>query len=339
MIEEVYMKKTIIGILLLCLVIIIAIFTVFKKEENNNNLTKVTLAEVAHTVFYAPQYLAINNGYFEEVGIDLELVLTSGADAVMSAVLSGDVDIGFSGTEATIYVYNGGEKDYVKTFAGLTQKDGSFLVSREKYENFTLEDLKGKTIIGGRQGGMPEMTFEWALRQNGIDPNKDLTIDTSVAFSAMEGSFIGGNGDFVTLFEPNALSVEANGYGYVVAYIGELGGNVPYTAYNARTSYIENNKEIIENFTKAINKGLEFVKNNTSEKIAECILDFFPDTSLNDLTKIVERYKTNEAWKTNITINEEEFKHIQDIMIASNELDSYVEYDKLIYSEFFKDYE
>lgn len=152
MIEEVYMKKTIIGILLLCLVIIIAIFTVFKKEENNNNLTKVTLAEVAHTVFYAPQYLAINNGYFEEVGIDLELVLTSGADAVMSAVLSGDVDIGFSGTEATIYVYNGGEKDYVKTFAGLTQKDGSFLVSREKYENFTLEDLKGKTVIGGRQG-------------------------------------------------------------------------------------------------------------------------------------------------------------------------------------------
>lgn len=297
------------------------------------------VAEVAHTVFYAPQYVAINNGYFEEVGINLELVLTSGADAVMSAVLSGDVDIGFSGTEATIYVYNGGEKDYVKTFAGLTQKDGSFLVSREKYENFTLEDLKGKTVIGGRQGGMPEMTFEWALRQNGIDPKKDLTIDTSVAFSAMEGAFVGGNGDFVTLFEPNALSVEQNGYGYVVAYIGQLGGNVPYTAYNARTSYIENNKEIIKNFTKAINKGLEFVKNNTSEKIAESIIDFFPDTSLNDLTKIVERYKTNEAWKENITINEEEFKHIQDIMIASNELDSYVEYDKLIYSEFFEEYE
>ena len=208
------------------------------------------VAEVAHTIFYAPQYLAINNGYFEEEGLKINLILTSGADAVMSAVLSGDADIGFSGTEATIYVYNGGERDYIKTFAGLTQKDGSFLVSRKKYDNFTLEDLKGKTIIGGRIGGMPEMTFEWALRQNNIDPKKDVNIDTSIAFSAMEGAFIGGTGDFVTLFEPNALSVEKNGYGYVVAYIGELGGNVPYTAYNARTSYIENNKDIIKKCVK-----------------------------------------------------------------------------------------
>lgn len=332
------MRKFFIGVIILCLVIIIAIYYVFNDKEKSD-LTKVTLAEVAHTIFYAPQYVAINNGYFEEVGIDLEVVLTSGADAVMSAVLSGDVDIGFSGTEATIYVYNGGEKDYVKTFAGLTKRDGSFLVSRKKYDNFTLEDLKGKTVIGGRQGGMPEMTFEWALRENGIDPKKDLNIDTSIAFSAMQGAFIGGTGDFVTLFEPNALSVEQNGYGYVVAYIGELGGEVPYTAYNARTSYIENNKDIIENFTKAINKGLQFVKENDAEEIAKCIIDFFPDTSMNDLIKIVDRYKQGDAWKRNITINEEEFKHIQDIMIASNELDSYVEYDKLIYSEFFKDYE
>ena len=332
------MKKFIIGIIILLLVIVIAIYSVFKDKEESN-LKKVTLAEVAHTIFYAPQYVAINNGYFEEVGIDLDVVLASGADAVMSAVLSGDVDIGFSGTEATIYVYNGGEKDYVKTFAGLTQRDGTFLVSREKYENFTLEDLKGKTVIGGRKGGMPEMTFEWALRENGINPETDLNIDTSIAFAAMQGAFIGGTGDFVTLFEPNALSVEQNGYGYVVAYIGELGGEVPYTAYNARTSYIENNKDVIENFTKAINKGLKFVKENDAETIAKCIIDFFPDTSMNDLIKIVDRYKQGDAWKENITINEEEFKHIQDIMIASNELDSYVEYDKLIYSEFFKDYE
>jgi len=183
------------------------------------------------------------------------------------------------------------------------------------------------------------MTFEWALRENGINPNTDLFIDTSIAFAAMQGAFIGGTGDFVTLFEPNALSVEQNGYGHVVAYIGELGGEVPYTAYNARTSYIENNKDIIEKFTKAINKGLVFVKENNAETIAKCIIDFFPDTSMNDLIKIVDRYKQGDAWKENITINEEEFKHIQDIMIASNELDSYVEYDKLIYSEFFKDYE
>lgn len=332
------MKKIFLGVIILCLVIIIAIYYVFKNEENSN-LTKVTLAEVAHTIFYAPQYVAINNGYFEEEGIDLEVVLASGADAVMSAVLSGDVDIGFSGTEATIYVYNGGEKDYVKTFAGLTKRDGTFLVAREKYDNFTLEDLKGKTVIGGRKGGMPEMTFEWALRENGINPIADLNIDTSIAFAAMQGAFIGGTGDFVTLFEPNALSVEQNGYGHVVAYIGELGGEVPYTAYNARTSYIENNKEVIEKFTKAINKGLQFVKENNAETIAKCIIDFFPDTSMNDLIKIVDRYKQGDAWKENITINEEEFKHIQDIMIASNELENYVEYDKLIYSEFFKDYE
>ena len=333
------MKKFLTIVIILLLAVIITVFTISKKDKEDNNLTQITLAEVAHTIFYAPQYLAINNGYFEEEGLKINLLLTSGADAVMSAVLSGDADIGFSGTEATIYVYNGGEKDYIKTFAGLTQKDGSFLVSRKKYDNFTLEDLKGKTIIGGRIGGMPEMTFEWALRQNNIDPKKDVNIDTSIAFSAMEGAFIGGTGDFVTLFEPNALSVEKNGYGYVVAYIGELGGNVPYTAYNARTSYIENNKDIIKKFTKAINKGLEFVKNNSEEKIAECIIDFFPDTSMNDLIKIVKRYKDGNAWKENITINEEEFKHIQDIMKASNELDNYVEYDKLIFNEFFKDYE
>ena len=332
------MKKYKLVIILLFIALIIAIFSILTKEKETN-LKKVTLAEVAHTIFYAPQYVALNNGYFEEEGLDIELVLTSGADAVMSAVLSGDVDIGFSGTEATIYVYNGGEKDYVKTFAGLTKRDGSFLVSRKKYDNFTLKDLKGKNVIGGRQGGMPEMTFEWALRENGIDPNKDLNIDTSIAFSAMQGAFIGGTGDFVTLFEPNALSVEQNEYGYVVAYIGELGGEVPYTAYNARKSYIENNKETIKSFTKAIDKGLKFVKDNTPEEIAKCIIDFFPDTTMNDLVKIVKRYKDGDAWRENITINEQEFKHIQDIMIASNELDKYVEYKDLIFSEYFKDYE
>lgn len=332
------MKKYKFVIILLFIVLIITIFSILTKEKETN-LKKVTLAEVAHTIFYAPQYVALNKGYFEEEGLDIELVLTSGADAVMSAVLSGDVDIGFSGTEATIYVYNGGEKDYVKTFAGLTKRDGSFLVSRKKYDNFTLKDLKGKNVIGGRQGGMPEMTFEWALRENGIDPNKDLNIDTSIAFSAMQGAFIGGTGDFVTLFEPNALSVEQNGYGYVVAYIGELGGEVPYTAYNARKSYIENNKETIKSFTKAIDKGLKFVKDNTPEEIAKCIIDFFPDTTMNDLVKIVKRYKDGDAWRENITINEQEFKHIQDIMIASNELDKYVEYKDLIFSEYFKDYE
>ena len=191
-------------IFLIFLVIVLASFAIYRINKKEEKLTKVTVAEVAHSVFYAPQYVADGLGFFKEEGLDVTIVLTSGADNVMAAVLSGDAEIGFSGTEATIYVYNGGETDYVMTFAGLTQKDGSFLVSRKKYDNFELTDLKGKTVIGGRVGGMPEMTFEWALRENGIDPKKDLNIDTSVAFPAMEGAFIGGNGDFVTLFEHSA---------------------------------------------------------------------------------------------------------------------------------------
>ena len=197
--------KKIISLLLIFVVCVLSILAIVKinNEDKDGDLIEVKVAEVAHSIFYAPQYVAHSLGYFEEEGLDVEIILTSGADNVMAAVLSGDVDIGFSGSEATIYVYNGGEEDYVMTFAGLTQKDGSFLVSREKYDNFTLDDLRGKSVIGGRKGGMPEMTFEWALRENGIDPKDDLFIDTSVAFASMEGAFIGGNGDFVTLFDLN----------------------------------------------------------------------------------------------------------------------------------------
>ncbi len=334
------MKKNLVGLISIFLVVLFATLAIIRiKEEENNRLKKITVAEVAHSVFYAPQYVAHGLGYFEEEGLDVSIVLTSGADNVMAAVLSGDADIGFSGSEATIYVYNGGEKDYVMTFAGLTQKDGSFLVSREKYDNFTLNDLKGKRVIGGRVAGMPEMTFEWALRENGIDPKNDLEIDTSVAFPAMEGSFIGGNGDFVTLFEPNATSVEKNGYGYVVAYVGDLGGLVPYTAYNARKSYIENNPEVINSFTKAVNKGLEYVNSHSAKEIAEIVVKYFPDTSLSDMETIINRYKTGEAWKKKITINEEEWNHIQEIIEASGELQNKVNYNVLIYDKYFKDYE
>ena len=329
------MKKIWYGIAITIIAISVETITIINGKEKNN-LTKIKLAEVTHSIFYAPQYVAINEGYFVDEGLEIELILTPGADKVMAAVLSKDVDIGFSGSEATIYVYQNGEKDYVQTFAGLTQKDGSFLVAREKYDNFKLEELKGKYVIGGRAGGMPEMTFEWALRQNGIDPQKDLTIDTSIAFAAMQGAFIGGTGDFVTLFEPNATSVEKEGLGYVVAYIGELGGNVPYTAYNARKSYIENNPKIIKSFCNAIQKGLDYVKNNDPETIAQKIISFFPDTSHSDLTKMIERYKNGNAWKEKININEEEWNHLQDIMIASKELTEKSPYDKLIYTKYFK---
>lgn len=324
-------KNIIIGIILLLLFISL-FFLDLNKGDNKNNLTKVKVAEVAHSVFYAPQYAAISNGYFEDYGLDIELILTPGADKVTASVLSGDVDIGFSGSEACIYIYNGGEKDYLKTFAQLTQKDGSFLVSREKYDNFSLSDLKGKKVIGGRQGGMPEMTFEWTLRENNIDPVNDLEIDTSIAFAAMGGSFIGGNGDFVTLFEPNAIQIEKQGLGYVVASIGELGGVVPYTSYSARISYINSNPDIIDNFTKAIQKGLDFVNNSSDEDIAKSILEFFPDTSLDDLIGVVKRYKSINAWPTTTEFSEESFYHLQDIMKLANELDKTVSYDDLIYT-------
>lgn len=331
------MKKTIVYIVVILVIFTLACAVLFnfnkKDSKDGEDLETVRLAEVAHSIFYAPMYVAIEEGYFEEVGIDIELSLLNGADKVSAAVLSGDADIGFAGSEATIYVYNGGEKDYLKTFARLTQKDGSFIVAREDIKDFTLDDLVGKTIIGGRAGGMPEMTLEWALSDAGIDPKRDVNIDTSVAFSAMSSAFIGGTGDFVALFEPNALELEKEGYGYVVASLGELGGVVPYTAFFARDSYLNDNKELIENFDKAIQKGIDFVHNSSDKKVAEAIIDQFPDTSLDDLTKIVKRYRSIDAWPDNTEFTEEEFDHLQDIMINAGELDSKVPFSDLMYEK------
>lgn len=323
---------------LLIFIIVLALASLFfldlnKNEEKDSSLEKITVAEVAHTIFYAPQYAAISQGFFEEEGLEVELLLTPGADKVTAAVLSGDVQIGFSGSEACIYVYNAGEKDYLKTFAQLTQKDGSFLVSREKYDDFTLDDLRGKSVIGGRKGGMPEMTLEWALRQNGIDPVNDLEIDTSVDFAAMSGAFMGGQGDFVSLFEPNATQIENQGFGYIVASIGELGGVVPYTSYSARTSYIEENPEIIEKFTRAIQKGLDYVHSHSDEEVANAIIEFFPDTSMNDLVEVIARYRSIDAWPTTTDFKEDSFYHLQDIMKAAGELDNTVKYEDLIYTK------
>lgn len=320
------------GILIFFLASLV-LFDLNKNKDTKQKTKKITMAEVAHTIFYAPQYVAIEKGYFEDYGIDIDLILTPGADKVTAAVLSGDADIGFSGSEATIYVYNGGEKDYLKTFAQLTQKDGTFLVSRKEYKNFKLEDLKGKEIIGGRANGMPEMTLEYALKQNGIDPKNDVNIDTSVEFAAMGGAFIGGQGDFVTLFEPNALDIEREGYGYVVASVGELGGVVPYTSYSARKSYIKENKDVITNFTKAIQKGLDYVKNHTDEEVAKVILNQFPDTSLKDLTEAVKRYRAIDAWPKTTKFSEKSFNHLQDIMIDNGAISEKVSYSKLIYNE------
>lgn len=327
------MKRKLILTFSFILILLIASGVLFNNTKKDNNLTKVRVAEVAHSIFYAPQYVALHKDFFKDEGLDVSISLANGADKVTAAVLSGDVDIGFSGSEATIYVYNQGEKDYLKTFAQLTQKDGSFIVSRENIKDFKLNDLKGKYYIAGRIGGMPEMTLEYILTKNGINPKKDVTLDTSVAFSAMQGAFIGGTGDFVSLFEPNATKVEQEGFGYIVASLGELGGNVPYTAYNARKSFIEKNTDIIEKFTKAIQKGLDYVNNHTSKEIAEIIKDEFPDTSVSDLATVIERYKSVDTWPTTTEFTEESFNHLQDIMINAGELKEKVSFKDLIYQK------
>ena len=331
------MKKIITRIIICVIgvVLLAFIFIMDKDDKKNSELTKVKVAEVAHTIFYAPQYAALANGYFEEEGLDIELILTPGADKVTSAVLSGDVNIGFCGSEASIYVYNSDNKDYIVSFAGLTKRDGAFLVSRNKIDNFKLEDLKGKYVIGGRKGGMPEMTFEYTLKENGINLD-DLTIDTSVDFASMAGTFIGGVGDFVTLFEPSATQIENKGLGYVVAYVGEYGGSVPYTAYNAKKSYIKENPEVIQKFTNAINKGLDYVWNNDEEIVAKAIVEYFPDMTINELSKMIKRYKDNDAWMKDTYFTEESFDHLQDIMISAGELDKKVPYKDLVDTTFSK---
>ena len=327
------MKKIyyyVISIFILAILGFTGIYYKFNKEED---IVKVKVAEVTHSVFYAPFYVALNNNYFE--GLEVTKTLTSGADKVASAVLSGDTDIGLSGLEATIYVYNEGEKNYLVNFAGLTKRDGSFLVSRTKEDNFSVKDLVGKHVLGGRKNGMPEMTLEWALKENDVEPNS-VNIDTSVAFSAMAGAFIGGTGDYVTLFEPQALQLEKQGYGYVVASVGELGGIVPYTVYNARKSYIENNPDVIKGFTKAIQKGLDFVHNRTEEEIAKVIIDYFPDTSMEDLIKIIKRYKDSDSWYKTTYIEKSDFEHVKEIMKSAGALEKDAPYDKLVDTSFSK---
>ena len=320
------MKKII--LLIITILVCTALVWLGFFQNQKSDLKKVRVAEVTHSIFYAPQYLAHSLGYFEEEGLDVEFILTSGADKVTTAVLSGDVEIGFCGSEATIYVYNNGEKDYLVNFAGLTKKDGSFLVSRKK-ESFDIKNLVGKHIIAGRKAGMPAMTLEYALNQNGVKTS-EVNFDTSIDFASTTGAFIGGTGDYVSVFEPTASSLEKQGVGHIVASIGELGGTVPYTAYNARLRYIKNNEDVIKGFTKAIDKALVYVKEHNSSEIAEAISSYFPDTSLNDITAIVDRYKNIDAWFDNTNISEKDFNHVMDIMENAGELTNRAPYSKLV---------
>lgn len=310
--------------------------TAKKTDDKKKETVAVTLNEVAHSIFYAPMYVAIEEGYFEEEGIDLKLVTGFGADKTMTAVLSSQADIGFMGSESSIYTYNEGAKDYVVNFAQLTQRAGNFLVSREPMEDFQWTDLKGKTVLGGRKGGMPEMVFEYILKQNGIDPEKDLTINRNIDFGSTAAAFSGGQGDFTVEFEPGATTLEASDKGYVVASLGKDSGYVPYTAFSARKSYIEENPDVIQGFTDALQKGMDYVNSHTSEEIAKIIQPQFKENDLETITTIVSRYHEQETWKEDLIFNEESFELLQDILEDAGELETRAPYDDLVTTEFAK---
>ena len=331
------MKKKIITIaIIVILIIVCSIVGVVMNQKNKNNqeLKTIQVNEVTRSVFYAPQYVAINNGYFEENKMKIELTTGQGADAVMTAVLSNQCDIGFAGPEASIYVYNEGKEDYCQVFAQLTKRDGSFLVSKEPTDHFSWEDLKGKIVIPGRKGGVPYMTLEYVLKKNGIDPQKDTTLDDSIKFDLMAGAFTAGNADYVTLFEPTASSTEKEGKGYIVASVGEAAGEIPYTAYFAKKSYIESNEETIQKFTNAIYKGQQWVKEHSSQEIAEAIQSFFPDTNIESLATAVQSYKNIEAWNDTPVLTQESFERLEEVMIMAGELEENAPYDEIVNNKY-----
>jgi NitT/TauT family transport system substrate-binding protein len=311
-----------------------------RKSDSSGALTKVTLNEVAHSIFYAPMYVAIEEGYFKDEGINLELVTGYGADKTMTALLTGEADIGFMGSEASIYTYVQGADDYAVNFAQLTQRAGNFLVSRTPIDDFSWDMLKDKYVLGGRKGGMPQMVFEYILKMNNINPDTDLTIDTSIDFGSTAAAFSGakegesGYADFTVEFEPHATSLEAQEKGYIVASLGVDSGYVPYTAFCARKSYIDENSDTLLSFTKALQKGMNYVSSHTPSEIASVIKPQFSETEIDTITTIITRYQTQDTWKSDLVFSEESFKLLENILMEAGELEDYVPYNDLVDNTF-----
>lgn len=303
-------------------------------NSNQTELTKVKLSEVTHSIFYAPQYVAMSQGFFKEEGLDVELSNGQGADKVMTAVLSGQVDIGFAGPEASVYVYNEGKEDNSVVFAQLTNGDGTFLMGRTPDPDFKWSDLEGKNIIGGRKGGMPAIVLQYVLSKNGLTAGKNVSIDTTMQFAAMPGAFIGGQGDYVIIFEPTASSMEKEGKAYIIASLGKESGEVPYTAYFAKKSMIEKNPELIQKFTNAIYKGQLWVANHTPEEIAMAIKLQFPDENHQILVSAVKNYKEQNSWKLDPVLQEKDFYLLQQIIKDAGELNKIAPYEKVVTTQF-----
>lgn len=319
-----------ISLILIFTLLMILSLTGCKKEE----LRKVRLIEVTHSLFYTPQYVAITQGFFEEEGLKIELTDGKGADKCMAALLSGEADIAFMGPEASVYVYNQGRGDYAINFAQLTQRDGSFLVAREPDPDFTFDKLKGKEVLGGRKGGMPFMTLEYVVKKHGLTPGEDVNLRTDIQFDVLAGAFVGGEGDYVSLFEPVAATLEKEGKGYVVASIGKEGGYIPYTCYSTTKSIIEEDPELVQKFTNAIYKGMLWVQNHSSEEIAEAVKPQFPDTDDEILIALIDRYREQDSWKPDLIITEEGLNHMMDIMELAGELEKRADYEKIVTTKF-----
>lgn len=323
----------------LCVVFLAAVMMVTAvtgcgTKGKSGGLREVILNEVAHSIFYAPMYVAIEEGYFEEEGIALSLVTGFGADKTMTAVLTGEADIGFMGSESTIYTYAGGNQDYAVNFAQLTQRAGNFLVSREPIEEFDWQMLKGTEVLGGRAGGMPQMVFEYILKKNNIDPTVDVKIDQSIDFGSTAAAFSGGQGQFTVEFEPHATALEAKGDGYVVASLGADSGYVPYTAFCAKKSYIEQNPQVIQAFVNALQKGMDYVNSHTPEEIGEVIAPQFAETDKESLVTIIRRYYEQDTWKEDLIFKEDAFTLLQNILEEADVLEERVPYDQLVNTEF-----
>ena len=308
--------------------------TACNKENADNSVKKITLCEVTHSIFYAPQYVAIENGYFADEGLELTVTNGFGADKVMTALISGDADIGFMGSESSIYVYAEGSDDYAVNFAGLTQRAGNFLVGREANNNFEWSELKGKTVIGGRAGGMPQMLFEYILKKNNINPETDLEILQNVDFGSTSAAFTSGIGDYTVEFEPSATALEKEGKGYVVASLGVDSGYVPYTSYSAKTSFLNENPQIIQSFTNALQKGMDYVQSHSPEEIAQVISPQFPETDMDTLTTIVKRYYEQDTWKENLIFEKDSFELLQDILESAGELSDRADCENLVTTAF-----
>ena len=302
--------------------------------QQNKELETVKVTEVARSVFYAPQYAAISQGFFEEEGIKVELTNGQGADKVMTAVIAGQADVGFSGPEAAIYVMKEGGEDYPKVFAQLTKRDGAFIVGRSPDPDFTFEKLRGSHLIGGRKGGVPLMTLEYVIRNQGLDPAKDLYVDSSVQFALMAGAFTGGTGDYVALFEPTASAVELEGKGYILASVGELSGEIPYTCYYAKQSWLKDNSDLAQRFTNAIYKGQQWVAAHSAAEVAAAIAEFFPDTDIKLLETVCQRHADIDAFMTVPTMEKEPFDRLQTVMEQAGELDGRVLFEALIDNSF-----